>query len=256
MSRAKRDLKLSDVLMFSPFAALVPVGAALVHFLTHRSAWSRPARWALAGSAAAVGVGLARWQLNRLAQPAPQFTLVERQGDLEIRTYPACVVLSTDLTENFDTALDDGFERLVKYLNGENATGEKMEMTSPVTSQRNANHYTVSFFMPPHRPLRSLPRPLDTNLRLVRLPERTVAVLPFHGRYDAEHVKSAMEHFKALTDKQQLKVHGRPVFAAFDAPSTLPMLRHNEVWCELTDAASLRMPLPHPSARRPSSSVS
>jgi len=213
---------------------LLPLGAATVHALTTNK-WSRAGKWALAGAATAVGLGLAKWQLDRHFQAKPSYVVLDRQGDLEIRMYPECVFVRTDVTEDFDNALDDGFKRLFQYINGENADGEKIAMTSPVTSQRNGNHYTISFFMPPERPLESLPQPSDSNVTLELMPARTVAVMTFNGLYDAEHVKTAMTQLKELTQEQQLKVKGKPVFAAFDAPSTLPVLRHNEVWSELND---------------------
>lgn len=231
---SKRPVKPSDALMFSPLMALLPLGAATVHALTTNK-WSRAGKWALAGAATAVGLGLAKWQLDRHFQAKPSYVVLDRQGDLEIRMYPECVFVRTDVTEDFDNALDDGFKRLFQYINGENADGEKIAMTSPVTSQRNGNHYTISFFMPPERPLESLPQPSDSNVTLELMPARTVAVMTFNGLYDAEHVKTAMTQLKELTQEQQLKVKGKPVFAAFDAPSTLPVLRHNEVWSELND---------------------
>lgn len=220
--------------MFSPLAALLPVGAAALHAAITRK-WSKPAKWALAGAGVAVGLGLAKWQMDRVFQKQPAYALIDRQGDLEIRMYPESVFVRTDVPDDFDNALDDGFKRLFEYINGANADGEKIAMTSPVTSQRNGNHYTISFFMPPERSLESLPQPTDANVKLELVPERTVAVMNFSGRYDAEHVKSAMTQLKEMTQEQQLKVKGRPVFAAFDAPSTLPVLRHNEVWSELND---------------------
>ncbi|MGV3620314.1 MAG: SOUL family heme-binding protein [Archangium sp.] len=220
--------------MFSPLAALIPVGAAALHAAITRK-WSKPAKFALAGAGVAVGLGLVKWQMDRVFQKQPSYVVIDRQGDLEIRMYPQSVFVRTDVNADFENALDDGFRKLFEYIGGANEAGEKISMTSPVTSQRNGNHYTISFFMPPERSLESLPQPTDANVKLELVPERTVAVMTFTGRYDAEHVKEAMTRIKELTQEQQLKVKGKPVFAAFDAPSTIPVLRHNEVWSELND---------------------
>lgn len=230
---SKLEPKPSDALMFLPLLPLIPLGGAFAHYLANRRSWSRGAKWALAGSAALVGLGLARWQLDRFVQKEPDFAKIDDAGKLEIRMYPAGTFVSTNISADFENALEQGFERLFKYINGENATGEKIEMTSPVTSQRNGQHYTISFFMPPERNVDNLPKPTNPELEIVTVAERTVAVMPFSGRYDTEHVKKAMAEFKELASQQQLRIHGKPVFAAFDAPSTLPAIRHNEVWSEL-----------------------
>lgn len=232
---SSRHPKASDALMFSPLATLLPLGGALLHFATRPHKWSKGARWALAGSAAAVGLGLMRWQLGRVVTPKPTWEVLERVGDLEIRRYPQAVLVSTEVSEHFDSALEDGFERLFRYIRGENDRGEKIEMTAPVTTQRQGQHYTVSFFLPSDRPLEAFPTPTDPSVHLAQVPERTVAVMSFTGRYNAESVKDAMGQLRSLTQEQQLKVHGKPLFAAFDGPSTLPLLRHNEVWSELVE---------------------
>jgi SOUL heme-binding protein len=111
---------------------------------------------------------------------------------------------------------------------------ETIAMTSPVNVSTNDDRsYTVVFNMPEGRTLASLPAPNDERVRLERRPRRRVAVLRYRGRYSGPKVAQKFSELLARVRVAGLGYRGSPEFAGYDPPTTLPFLRHNEVWLEL-----------------------
>ncbi len=197
---------------------------------------------------AVVGVGaLLRWQLQRLFTEKPSYVVEEHRGPLEIRTLPASLVARTVVYADFDHARAEGFTRLARFIFGENhhhtraqaaALGghaDKIAMTAPVTLEHSGKGVVVSFHMPRDRPLSTLPYPDDPRVELVQLPERRVAALSWSGGTSAARIASMEDRLLEEVKQRGMLAAGAPVFAGFDPPSTLPPLRHNEVYVELRE---------------------
>jgi len=212
--------------LFAAVPALVGAGVATL-FRSKRAG-------AIAGGATALGLGIARWQLQRVVADEPAYEVEERIGHLEIRKYTAYVVAETVIqADDINAALEAGFDRLFKYIRGGNIEGEKLAMTSPVCTARLNGGYAVSFVMPMGRALHTLPRPDDSRVELVAMPARRVAVLVYRGRYNAEAVEMHEHELADLVAEAKLTSTGKPAFAGFDPPTTLPALRRNEIWIDL-----------------------
>lgn len=198
----------------------------------------------LAVVGAVVGVGaLLRWQLQRLFTERADYVVEEHRGPLEIRRLPAALVARTVVYGAFDDAKDEGFGRLFRYIFGDNHphraqsanVGGRISMTAPVTLEAHGSGTVVSFHMPRDRPLSTLPYPDDPRVELVQLPERRVAVLSWSGGTSAPRVAYMQNKLLKELKERGLLAAGAPVFAGFDPPSTLPPLRHNEVYVEIRD---------------------
>ncbi|MBZ0237916.1 MAG: heme-binding protein [Deltaproteobacteria bacterium] len=187
-----------------------------------------------AGATALVAMVAARWQLQRWFTEQPRYLVESTIGDVEIRSYTPRVVARTEVaSKDFDEALDRGFRRLFDYIGGDNHKNEKIAMTVPVTVVRSIDGYTVSFVMPSDHPLSSLPRPRDIRIALASLPAQRLAALCFRGRYTGALVTRKGAEMVRQVLEGGLDTTGEPVFAAYDPPTTLGLLRRNEVWMEL-----------------------
>jgi len=102
-----------------------------------------------------------------------------------------------------------------------------------VLAAMHEGHYHVSFVMPPGRSLDELPRPRHPGIELRTVPARRIAALRFRGRFTRDNIaKHERDLLEQLVDTG-LAARGSVMFAAFDAPLTLPVLRRNELWIEL-----------------------
>lgn len=203
---------------------------------------SRPA---IIGLSAAAGAALFRWQMARLFTEQSNYDLETSVGadEVEIRHYSPQVVAETTVhAENFRQALDRGFDVLAEYIFGNNATGEHIEMTAPVTQMKakpadvamqEDGSWVVRFAMPASSSLASLPSPLNHQVRLHALPARRVAALRYRGTFSGEETEQMQLRLLANLKAQGLKAASETGFAGYDAPWTLPFLRRNEAWVEL-----------------------
>jgi hypothetical protein len=186
------------------------------------------------GGLTALGLGIARVELARLFVPEPTFERLGRIADLEIRRYPAMVEASCVVPDaELHSALDRGYGRLACFVYGANAASETIARTAPVMLAMADGHYAVSFVMPPGRTIGELPAPSHPGVELREVPERAVAVLRFRGRSTRDNIA---KHERVLLEQlieAGLAARGSIVFAAFDSPATLPVLRRNELWIEL-----------------------
>lgn len=184
---------------------------------------------ALAGGIAAGALALARWQLQRFFNDEPAYTVEKRIGGLEIRSYqPHVIARAHTMLPKWDDAQEQLFDRLAKYI-----FGHELPMTAPVEMSQDGQGYTMAFVMPPGRTLISLPRPDDSHVRLLEVPARRIAVLSYRGRYNAEAIEKREQELLRQVSHAGLSAKGRPTFAGFDPPSTLPLARRNEVWIEI-----------------------
>jgi hypothetical protein len=191
-------------------------------------------RGLIAGGLTAVAAAALRLQLQRWFTDEPAYEIERRIGKLEIRRYEPRVEAHVRVADvNFEDALHDGFRRLFSYITGTNLRGEKLKMTTPVINHPRAVTHTIAFVMPPDRPLTSLPQPEDDGVRLVEQPVRRIGVLRYRGRYSNANFQEAQAKLRDLVADAGLEAAGEPVFAGFDPPSTLPLLRRSEVWIEL-----------------------
>ncbi len=247
-STAQTSLNVPNGAVWS--AGLAPLGAAIAATIAFPKS-----RLARAGLASAVlwggGVALFRWQMQRLFAPQPAYAVEKRFGRMEIRRYPAMVTAETTVFgASWRESISDAFARLAAYIGGENIDSEQLEMISPVSAQEHGrealpmnapvtvrrdadNAVTLSFVMPLGRRASSLPRPIDTRVTLVAHAARRIAVTSFRGFFDG---RTAREGGRNLIDRARtagLLPRGEPMFAAYDPPTTLALLRREEVWVEL-----------------------
>lgn len=191
-------------------------------------------RGILAGGIAALALGALRWQLSRWFTPSPAYSVEASIGDIELRRYPVRIEARAEVhAHDFETALDRGFGHLACYIYGANSQDKDIEMTTPVLTTMRDGHYEMSFVMPPQMSIEALPHPDDPRIELREVAEKRVAVLGFHGRFTKSNIEAhERELLRQLVDAG-LSAKGSVMFAGYDSPATLPMLRRNELWIEI-----------------------
>jgi hypothetical protein len=204
----------------------------------------------IAGVVAQVAEGVGNIVGIRLGTEEPMYTVERKIGDVEIRRYGPRVAAETVIGGDEQSARNQGFRVLAGYIFGANSGSDKIAMTAPVaqqssekiamtapvaTQRRPSGEWVIRFFMPSKYTLASLPTPDDDRVRLVDVPEESVAVLRFTGSIAPRAVAERSEQLLKVLYRNGIEPDGDPLAWFYDPPWTLPCRRRNEVVVALAD---------------------
>lgn len=178
----------------------------------------------------------------------PKYEVVEHVGpaeDIEIRRYAPALLARVTVAGDHDAAVDEGFDRLARYIFGENRPaglaelraraaegaggGEQMAMTIPVRQEQAAGGWTIGFFLSNDLEASGAPQPNDPEIELVCEPVRVVAVLRYRGNNsDERRLEATRELLAALAEDPRWRVDDEVSWAQYDAPFVIPFLKRNE----------------------------
>jgi effector-binding domain-containing protein len=173
-----------------------------------------------------------------------KYTVVAKQGALEIRDYAPQIVAETLVEAAFDEAGNIAFRRLFGYISGKNRTkasiamtapveqqkrSEKIAMTAPVEQVQRGGQYVVSFVMPGKYTMETLPEPVDPAVSLREIPARKMAAIRYSGTWSQKRYEQKREMLRQFIAERGLSVAGEDSFARYNSPFQLWFLRRNEV---------------------------
>jgi len=148
-----------------------------------------------------------------------KYQVLKRINKVEIRRYQSLTVARVDGYG------DSGFNILFNFINGENRKKYKIAMTAPVVSEEGS----LAFIMPEGYTLETTPEPLDDRVKVIQVPERTVAALKFSGRWsDSVFRKKTAELYEELK-MTGIEIVGKSFSMRYNGPFTPWFLRRNEV---------------------------
>ncbi|KXZ49665.1 hypothetical protein GPECTOR_20g522 [Gonium pectorale] len=199
---------------------------------------------AMAAAASALGNGLGPVLCNSL--DCPEYKVLDRYKDVELRRYDPATFTSTVLSLNDEGCIEKaavkGFHRLLKYNLGDNEDGKKLAMTAPVlysldvdrrASSRRAlrfkDRFSVSFFVP-FRYQDEPPSPSDPEVFLVDVDEVDIFVRSFDGFATGNRIERVATTFLRDLHDDGLRFDCRTLYIAQYSPPFQPVFRYNEVW--------------------------
>lgn len=165
----------------------------------------------------------------------PQYSVVREVGSSELRDYGPTLVAEVTARGSRSGAANAGFRVLAGYIFGDNATGQKIAMTTPVTQVPAATEgqdsgvWTVRFTLPAGLDLGQLPDPGNAQIRFVQTPARQMLVRAFPGVPTAEAIDTARKAVLADAKAAGLEITGPPEFLFYDPPWRMPWNRRNEI---------------------------
>ena len=179
-------------------------------------------------------IALAWWIYKRSrfdAEPAP-YTVLRRDKPFELRCYPSLLVATTPIRGDNDEA----FMRLFRFIDRDNAGGEKIAMTTPVffDGQPGAQE-KLSLVMPQKTARAGVPAPSSGAVTLDKRPAQPVAVYRFSGGTCAEREREAVAKLRAWMISEGLQSFGEPTIAYYDAPFIPGFLRRNEAMVRVAE---------------------
>ena len=187
---------------------------------------------------------LALGGIDAVATEEVKYRVLESSGDFELRQYESSLGAETTVEGDFHEVGNEGFRRLFDYISGKNrkkqsipmtapvsqeASSEKIPMTAPVNQEKVGGAWRITFLMPSALTMETLPEPLDSRVKLVKIPGRLMAALNYSGTWSRERYEDKEKRLKELIRQRGLKIEGEPVFARYNPPFMPWFLRRNEV---------------------------
>ena len=181
---------------------------------------------------------------NVMATEEPEYQVLERNGDFELRQYKPYIIAETLVEGDFQDVGNEGFRRLFDYISGKNlkkqsipmtapvtqeAASEKIPMTAPVTQEKAGEKWRIAFVMPSRSSLANLPEPLDSRIKLKEIPARLMAAVRYSGTWSRGRYEDKEKSLREFIRQKALKIVGEPVWARYNPPFMPWFLRRNEV---------------------------
>lgn len=165
----------------------------------------------------------------------PQYKVLKKDSNKEIRLYDSYLVIKTQTKGTYKDAQNKDFRILAGYIFGDNKTGEKISMTSPVRQYQTGDNWEMTFMIPKKYDLKDLPEPKSDNIEFKVLKKKTYGVITFSGSDNEEKNKRYAEELKSwiLTNEKDFKIVSVPIYAGYNPPWTIPIFRKNEIMFEL-----------------------
>jgi len=191
-----------------------------------------------------------------MAIEEPSFRVLDRDGAFALREYAPYLVAETRVEAGFESAGNAAFQRLFRYISGNNVTQQKIAMTAPVTQSRSeargeriamtapvtqvaaGEGYRVAFVLPASYTLETAPMPLDRTIEIRAVPAQLVASWRYSGRWTESNYREAESRLREQIAERDLEVAGEPILARYNPPFMPPFLRRNEVLIPVTRSAA------------------
>ncbi len=186
-----------------------------------------------------------------MAYESPDYQVASRVGEIEIRDYAPYLVAETTVAGTLESAGNQGFRVLAKYIFGANrggkriamtspvtqeeAEGTKIAMTTPVTQERAGDRFQVRFMMPSDYSAETLPVPTDARIAIREVPPRTLAAIRYSGTWSKRNYDKHLDELYATLRSQGLEPVGHPIWARYNPPFTPWFLRRNEILTEFRE---------------------
>jgi hypothetical protein len=182
--------------------------------------------------------------MDAMAIEEAKYKVVERDNRFEIRDYAPHILAETIVEGDLEEAGKKAFNRLFRYISGENRSrtkvamtapvsqqqkGEKIKMTAPVAQRRVQGKWAVSFMMPASYNLDTLPEPKDPNVTLRLVPARRIAAVRYSGFWSEERYLRYKSELDSWIKGKGLTIMDDPIWARYNPPFTLWFLRRNEI---------------------------
>ena len=177
----------------------------------------------------------------------PKYSVIKKQGDMEIRRYPAYIQAEVAIDEKqYQSAIEKGFNILAGYIFGNNVSKQKIEMTTPVQASQSEkiamttpvtvtgeSSFTVAFIMPSAYTLETLPQPKDSRVHFRLIPARSLAAIRFSGFFRQDRIQKNKQRLSEWLQEQGIEAEGDFIVAGYNPPWVPGFLARNEVLIQI-----------------------
>jgi hypothetical protein len=179
-----------------------------------------------------------------MALEEPRYEVVRSTSDFELREYPAYAVVETATDGDPDAARNAAFDRLFKYISGNNRAQQKIEMTLPVvvkpagkiemtapvvTRLGEGSGTLMQFVLPSRFDASKAPQPTDPAVRVRDVAAQSIAARRYSGRPSESNYRENEAKLLASLQGAGLVPTDVPRLAVYNPPFTPWFMRRNEV---------------------------
>ena len=182
--------------------------------------------------------------MDAMAIEEATYNVLKKDNDFEIRDYAPHILAETIVEGDLEEAGNKAFNRLFRYISGDNRSrdkvamtapvsqepmGDKIKMTAPVGQQRVEGKWAVSFMMPASYTLETLPEPEDPTVTLRQVPARRMAAVRYSGFWSEKNYLRYKMALESWIHEKGFTIAGDPIWARYNPPFTPWFLRRNEI---------------------------
>jgi hypothetical protein len=161
-----------------------------------------------------------------------KYSVTTAYEDIEIRKYEASLFTSVKLdTDIYKQASSKGFYILGGYIFGKNENNEQISMTSPVALSLE-EEMTIMFLVPKKFTKEKLPKPENSDIQFIEVPEKKMAAITFGGWVSDKKIQKYRLQLMAQLDKKAIKYSNKFSVLGYNSPFEL-LFRKNEIVVEL-----------------------
>ena len=179
-----------------------------------------------------------------MATEEAAYRVLEQDGQFEIREYAEHIIAETLVEESFEDAGSTAFNRLFRYISGDNQSsskiamtapvsqrspGEKIPMTAPVRQRKSDGAWAVSFVMPSSYSIDTLPLPNDPEIKIRTVPGHIAGAVRYSGFWSEEKYSENKSSLEEWLERKGFIRDGNAIWARYNAPFTPWFMRRNEV---------------------------
>jgi hypothetical protein len=179
-------------------------------------------------------IGIGQIFISRSTQQTEQhpYNVIKKFDKFEIRKYDPALFSSVKLNKKgYKESASEGFGILTGYIFGDNATNEKIAMTSPVVMEL-GDTSKMLFMVPKNYTLKNLPTPKNGNIVFEKQEEKIMAAIRFDGWANDEKIEKYKSILIHELNKEKLNYSPKFTFLGYNPPYEV-LNRRNEVVVEL-----------------------
>ena len=162
----------------------------------------------------------------------PDYKVVKKYNNFELRDYGSIVIATTSLERNYSRSNSVGFQKVASYIFGGNDKNMKIAMTAPVMTSFHSSknkEQEISFVMPKKHNLDTLPAPTRDDVIIKEKELGLVAAISFGGWATEERAEKFIKKLELLIKKENLIKFNEIIVAQYNAPWVIPPFRKNEI---------------------------
>ena len=158
-----------------------------------------------------------------MATEEAEYTVVSKNGDIEIRDYAASIVAETIIDKDFEAAGSKAFRPLFNFISGDNTKQDKIAMTSPVAQEKRSEKISMT------SPVGQRAEGEGWAVSFMMPASYTMAVIQYSGRWSEKNYQEHLVKLQTWISQNDLEIVGEPAWARYDPPFKPWFMRRNEV---------------------------